>query len=133
MNISLDMKKLVHSGIAIMILVGALVLLKVVGSALFSGLSEGLEHLVQMVVFAGVAMVVITTNLYIMLFTPLQAVILPYSDFLQAHEKRWDAAINGDADEPSQAECHTALGYNINSGVRILAVLIAQALVATPL
>ena len=122
-----------HSGIAIMILVGALVLLKVIGSALFAGLSEGLEHLVQMVVFAGVALVVISTNLYIMLFTPLQAIILPYSDFLLKHEKRWDAAIDDDADEPSQAECHTALGYNINSGLRILAFLVAQALVATPL
>lgn len=136
MEFTLNVKKALHGAVALAILIGALLLLRLVGSTMFAGLADGLEHLVHMIVFAFTALFVIGTNLYIILFTPVQAIILPYSDFLMAHEKRWAAYFanaEGNSKEPSYAECHTALGYNINSGLRILAFLVAQAIVATPL
>lgn len=130
---TVDLKKLGHIAAAVFILLGALGLLKWVGGSMFAGVDEGLEHLVHMVVFAFVALFVLGANAYILLFTPMQKIVLPYSDFLLEHEKRWRAYLETQQNKPTMEESLTAIGYSINSGLRIFGFLVAQALVATPL
>lgn len=130
---TIDVKKLGHMAAAVFLLLGALGLLKWVGGSMFAGVEDGLEHLVHMVVFAFVALFVLGANAYILLYTPMQNIVLPYSDFLLAHEKRWAAFFETQQNKPSQEECTTALAYGVNSGLRIFGFLVAQALIATPL
>ena len=88
----------------------------------------GLRHLSDMLVFKGVALALVGGALYLMRYTVLQAIFLPWFDELMAMAKKWRAG-----EKPTQAEATMALGWAIMTGSTVLGALIAIALVATPL
>ena len=126
-------QKHIHTFIALFGFVGAYLLIKLIGGTLFEGMDDAIDHLIHMIVFAGVGFVILLALMYAALFTILQPIVLPYADFLLDHEKRWRAHWAGEGLAPSAEECRAAAGYATNSGLRIAAYVIALALLATPL
>lgn len=123
--------KPIHTAIAIAAGVLCLWIIADIGGSLF-GSGEGdksaLKHLADMIVFAGVAFGVVGLVLYIMRFTVLQAIFLPWWDEMRDMAKAWR-----EGQKPTQAEATMALGWAIATAATILGALIAIALVATPL
>ena len=83
--------KIFHLLIAVALLVGSWYIVHEIGSVLFSDMSEGINHLIHMIVFGQVALVVMIVNLYILLKTPVQEIALPHADYLLDLEKKFRA------------------------------------------
>ena len=81
-----------------------------------------------MIVFGGVAFAIVGLALYIMRYTILQAIFLPFFDELRDMAKAWR-----EGKKPTQAEATMALAWAIATAATILGALVAIALVATPL
>lgn len=127
--------RLLHTVVGVVAIYGCIRLVGAVGGTIFGVVGAedatahtGLRHISDMLVFGGVALVVVGVALYVMRFTVLQAIFLPFFDELLDMARKWR---NGE--KPTQAEASMALGWSIATGCTILGALIAIALVATPL
>ena len=127
LRIMFDAKKFFGLVAALALFIGSWILLHWLGSALFGGVKEGVQHLVHMLIFGSVALLVISANFYCILFTPLQKAVLPDADALLEIEKKWRLGTITAQDVEYAKACA------INSGCRVIAFLIAWALVTTPL
>ena len=125
--------KTLHLLVAVAVLVGSWYIVHTVGSILFSGMAEGINHLIHMIVFGQVALVVMIVNLYILLKTPVQEIALPHADYLSDLEKKFRANWAGEGPSPKKNEVTFGVACAISSGLRVLAIIVGISLVATPL
>ena len=125
--------KVFHLLIAVALLVGSWYIVHEVGSVLFSGMSDGVNHLIQMIVFGQVALVVMIINLYVLLKTPVQEIALPHADYLLDLEKKFRTNWAGEGPPPKKDEVTFGVACAISSGLRVLAIIVGISLVATPL
>ena len=125
--------KIFHLLIAVALLVGSWYIVHEIGSVLFSDMSEGINHLIHMIVFGQVALVVMIVNLYILLKTPVQEIALPHADYLLDLEKKFRANWAEKGPPPTKDEVTFGMACAISSGLRVLAIIIGISLVATPL
>ena len=125
--------KIFHLLIAVALLVGSWYIVHEIGSVLFSDMSEGINHLIHMIVFGQVALVVMIVNLYILLKTPVQEIALPHADYLLDLEKKFRANWAEKGPSPTKDEVIFGMACAISSGLRVLAIIIGISLVATPL
>ena len=125
--------KIFHLLIAVALLVGSWYIVHEIGSVLFSDMSEGINHLIHMIVFGQVALVVMIVNLYILLKTPVQEIALPHADYLLDLEKKFRANWAEKGLPPTKDEVTFGMACAISSGLRVLAIIIGISLVATPL
>lgn len=127
---ALGIKRLrwIHTVIAGVLLVACLAFMALYGGALFKHIGQQIGHGSDMLVFGLIAFFMIGLALYVMRFTHLQGIFLPYADELRDITAAWRAG-----QKPSQAEAWLALGWAVVTGCTILGALIAIALVATPL
>ena len=128
-----SVKKGLHILVAATILIGSWYIVHKVGSVLFTGMEDGINHLIHMIVFGQVALVVMIVNLYILLKTPIQEIALPHADYLLDLEKKFRANWAGDGPLPKKDEVIFGVACSISSGLRVLAIIIGISIVATPL
>ena len=128
-----SVKKGFHILIAAAALIGSWYIVHKVGGTLFSGMTEGVEHLIHMIVFGQVALVVMVVNLYILLKTPIQEIALPHADYLLDLEKKFRANWAGEGPLPKKDEVIFGVACSISSGLRVLAIIVGVSIVATPL
>ena len=121
-----------HILAAVALLAGSWYLVHKVGGVLFSDTKEGIEHLIHMIVFGQVALAVMIVNLYILLNTPLQKIALPHADYMLDLEKKFRKWWEGTGPAPTKEEVSFGLACAISSGLRVLAIILGIALVATP-
>ena len=122
-----------HILIAVAALLGSWYIVYKVGGSLFTGVGDGVEHLIHMIVFGQVALVVMIVNLYILLKTPIQEIALPHADYLLDLEKKFRASWEGEGSPPERDEIIFGLACSISSGLRVLAIIVGISIVATPL
>ena len=126
--------KPLHTVLAVFAGFGCLWVISSIGGQIFGGggaeqaQHTGLRHLSDMLVFGLVAFGIVGLALYVMRFTVLQAIFLPFFDELRDMAKLWR-----EGKKPTQAEAVLALAWAIATAATILGALIAIALFATPL
>ena len=127
--------KILHTAVAVLLVWGAVQFVVAIGGTLFgfvggeeSRAHTGLRHISDMLTFGGVAVLVIGAALYVMFFTILQRIFLPFYDELRDLTARWREGA-----KLSQGEGMMALAWAVMTGCTILGTLIAIAMVATPL
>ena len=125
--------KILHTLIAGAVLIGSWYIVDKVGGSLFSGMADGVDHLIHMIVFGQVALVVMIVNLYILLKTPIQEIALPHADYLLDLEKKFRVSWAGEGSAPTKDEVTFGVACAISSGLRVLAIIIGISIVATPL
>ena len=125
--------KAFHILVAVAALAGSWYIVHKVGGSLFTGMEDGVNHLIHMIVFGQVALVVMIVNLYILLKTPIQEIALPHADYLLDLEKKFRANWAGDGPVPNRDEIIFGVACSISSGLRVLAIIIGISIVATPL
>ena len=128
-----SVKKVVHTLIAVAALVGSWYVVHKVGGSLFTGMGDGINHLIHMIVFGQVALVVMIVNLYVLLKTPIQEIALPHADYLLDLEKKFRISWAGDGPPPTKDEVAFGVACSISSGLRVLAIIVGISIVATPL
>lgn len=126
------MTKYLHTGIVVAGILFLLIILNSIGTTFFHNADAGIQHLLHMFVFAAVALVVAVAILYALLFTPLQKVVLPHADFLLSIEDKLTSKV-ALKQQLTQAELDFAKAAAINSGLRIIAILLFIGILSTPL
>lgn len=122
-----------HSIVAVAGVAGAFILLEFVGSTFHADAEAGAGHLLQMILFAVVALILAIAVLYTLLFTPIQKIALPHADVLLDLEEKWRAHRAGEGDPLTAEEVAFSRACATSAGFRILAVMAFIAMLATPL
>ena len=118
-----------------MIILGIFIFLtyKWLGSSLFSEEGEAVTHITDMLIFGGVGLVVLFIIFIFFHIPVVQKIVLPHEDELVDMTKIWRGDEEWAGRQITTQDCYLAIAFAINSGLRILAVMIAIAMLATPL